>query len=329
MGVGFSLFAVIILVLIALVGVGAASLQPLFGVVVPYLAILTFLGGFIYRVVKWGTAPVPFRIFTSCGQQKSLPWIKPSRFENPHDTFGLIVRMALEVLIFRTLFRNTKAELRGQNVVYGGAKWLWLAGLAFHWSFLVIFLRHMRFFSEPVPFFIKWMEELDGLFAIAVPTVYLTDFALVAAVTYLFVRRVVIPQLRYISLPADYFPLFLILGVAVTGLITRHIYKVDLLGVKSLALGLFSFHPVIPEGIGLSFYVHLFLVCVLIAYFPFSKLMHMGGIFLSPTRNLTGNSRQVRHVNPWNYPVKLHTYEEYEDAFRDKMKQVGLPVDKE
>ena len=329
MGVGFSLFAVIILVLIALVGVGAANLQPLFGVVVPYLAILTFLGGFIYRVVKWGTAPVPFRIFTSCGQQKSLSWIKPSRFENPHDTFGVIVRMALEVLIFRTLFRNTKAELRGQKVMYGGAKWLWLAGLTFHWSFLLIFLRHMRFFSEPVPFFIKWMEELDGLFSIAVPTVYLTDFAIVTAVTYLFLRRVVIPQLRYISLPADYFPLFLILGVAVTGLITRHIYKVDLMGVKSLALGLFSFHPVIPEGIGLSFYVHLFLVCVLIAYFPFSKLMHMVGIFLSPTRNLTGNSRQVRHVNPWNYPVKVHTYEEYEDEFRDKMKQVGLPVDKE
>jgi nitrate reductase gamma subunit len=329
MGVGFSFFAVIILVLFALVGVGAANMQSLFGVVVPYLAILVFFTGFIYRVVKWGTAPVPFRIFTSCGQQKSLPWIKSSRFENPHNTLGVIVRMALEVLVFRTLFRNTKVELKGQNVVYGGAKWLWLAGLTFHWAFLVIFLRHLRFFAEPAPFFIRWLEELDGLFSITVPTVYLTDFAIVTAVTYLFLRRVVIPQMRYISLPADYFPLFLILGVAITGLITRHIYKVDLLGVKSLAVGLFSFHPVIPEGIGLPFYVHLFLVCVLIAYFPFSKLMHMGGVFLSPTRNLTGNSREKRHVNPWNYPVKIRTYAEYEDEFRDKIKQAGLPLEKE
>jgi nitrate reductase gamma subunit len=45
--------------------------------------------------------------------------------------------------------------------------------------------------------------------------------------------------------------------------------------------------------------------------------MHLGGIFLSPTRNMPGNTRG-RHVNPWNYPVKVHTYEEYEDDFREK-----------
>jgi hypothetical protein len=35
------------------------------------------------------------------------------------------------------------------------------------------------------------------------------------------------------------------------------------------------------------------------------------------------------HVNPWNYPVKAHTYDEYEDEFRDVMKEAGLPVEKE
>jgi hypothetical protein len=33
-------------------------------------------------------------------------------------------------------------------------------------------------------------------------------------------------------------------------------------------------------------------------------------------------------VNPWNYPVKVHTYEEWEDEFRDKMKAAGLPVER-
>ena len=95
-------------------------------------------------------------------------------------------------------------------------------------------------------------------------------------------------------------------------------------------MGLVTFHPSIPQGgIGGIFYVHLFFVCILLAYFPFSKLMHMGGIFLSPTRNLPGNTRAVRHVNPWNYPVKVHTYEEYEDEFREKMIEAGLPVEKE
>ena len=77
------------------------------------------------------------------------------------------------------------------------------------------------------------------------------------------------------------------------------------------------------------FYIHLFLVSVLAIYFPFSKLMHLGGVFLSPTRNLANNSRAQRHINPWNPDIKIRTYEEYEDEFREKMKSVGLPVEKE
>jgi hypothetical protein len=57
--------------------------------------------------------------------------------------------------------------------------------------------------------------------------------------------------------------------------------------------------------------------------------MHMGGVFLSPTRNMANDSRMKRHINPWNAPVKVHTYEEYEDEYRDKMKAMGLPLDKE
>jgi nitrate reductase gamma subunit len=95
-------------------------------------------------------------------------------------------------------------------------------------------------------------------------------------------------------------------------------------------MGLVTFNPVIPEGIGVIFYVHLFLVSVLLIYFPLSKLMHMGGVFLSPTRNLRADSRRVRHVNPWKFEnVHYHTYDEYEDEFREKMIEAGLPVDKE
>jgi nitrate reductase gamma subunit len=109
----------------------------------------------------------------------------------------------------------------------------------------------------------------------------------------------------------------------------RYFTKVPVVSVKELVMGLVSFRPVIPEGIGSIFYIHLFLVSTLLAYFPLSKLMHMGGVFLSPTRNMMNNSREVRHINPWNYPVHLHTHEEYEDDFREKMKKAGLPVEKE
>lgn len=326
----FPLFAVIVLAFIAFAGVKVANLQMLFGVYIPYLAIATFIIGFIYRVVQWGRSPVPFCIPTTAGQQKSFSWINQNKLDNPSSTMGVIGRMALEVFAFRSLFRNTKTELReGPKLAYGSEKFLWIAGLAFHWSFLIIFVRHFRFFIEEVPSLIKMLESVDSFFQVGAPLLYMTDVVLLAAVTFLVFRRLAMPLIKYISLPADYFPLFLILGIGISGVLMRYFTKVHIVGVKQLVMGLISFSPVVPEGIGSIFYIHLFMVSTLLAYFPVSKLMHMGGVFLSPTRNMPNNSREVRHVNPWNYPVHVHTYEEYENDFRDKMKKAGLPVEKE
>ena len=325
-----ALIAVAALVVISWFGVGAIGLDSLFGVIIPYIALAIFVIGVVYRIVDWARVPVPFRIPTTCGQGKSLPWIKADNLDCPYNTSGVIGRMFLEVFLFRSLFRNTKAELRqGPKVTYASAKWLWLFGILFHYSFLIILLRHFRFFMEPIPSFVEAITSVDGFFQIMVPTVFISDLLFLGAVTMLFLRRVTLPQVRYISLPADYFALFLILGIGISGVLMRNVYKVDLLGVKTLALSLFTLHPVAQPGIHPIFYVHLFLVSVLIAYFPFSKLMHAGGVFLSPTRNLANVNRSERYVNPWNYPVKVHTYEEYEDDFREKMKEVGIPVDKE
>jgi len=330
MSIMFPLAVILLLLLFVLGGVSYTHLENVFGIFIPYLALAIFLTGFIYRILNWAKSPVPFRITTVCGQEKSLNWIKANRLESPFNAFDVVKRMALEVLLFRSLFRNTSTELKeGSTLAYWSAKWLWLAGLTFHWSFFIILTRHLRLFTEPVPIAIQFIDKLDRLFEIGVPALYLTDALIVAAITHLFLRRVLVPKIRYISLPADYFPLFLLLSIIGSGMLMRHIYKVNLITVKELALSLASFHPVLPEGIGAIFYVHLFFVCLLIAYFPFSKLMHLGGVFLSPTRNLANNNRSKRHINPWNYPVKVHTYEEYEDEFREKMKTAEIPVDKE
>ena len=330
MNIIVSFIAVLALVLIAYFGVKTANLQFLFGVLVPYGAIALFIAGAIYRVLKWGRSPVPFCIPTTRGQQKSLPWIEQNRLGNPSTGMEVIGRMFLEVFLFRSLFLNTKTEMTSSNrAVYGSDKWLWLAAIAFHYSFLIVILRHTEFFAQPAPFFLDILKSVDGFFEIGLPRLFLTGALLLASSAYLFARRLYIPQVRYISLAADYFPLFLIMGIALTGILMRYVYMVDLVNVKVLALGILSFKPVIPEGIGTVFYVHLFLVSVLLAYFPLSKLMHMGGIFLSPTLNMANDSRMKRHINPWNYPVHVHTYEEYEDDFRDKMIGAGIPVEKE
>jgi len=280
--------------------------------------------------VYWAKSPVPFRIPTTGGQQKSLPWIAASSIDNPSTRRGVWGRMLLEIFFFRSLLRNTKAERhKGDRLAYHWEKWLWLGGLLFHWSFFVILFRHLRLFMDPVPTVITTLEGLDGFLQVGVRALYVTDLLILAALTYLFLRRVVIPQVRYVSLPADYFALLLILGIACSGVLMRYFWRVDVTSVKELVMGLVAFKPQVPEGLNPLFYVHLFLVSVLLVYFPFGKLVHGPGLLFSPTRNLANNSRAVRHLNPWNYPVKVHSYTEYEADFGDKMKAAGLPLEKE
>jgi nitrate reductase gamma subunit len=315
-----------------------SGLQYVFGVVVPYLAILTFVVGFAYRVISWTRSPVPFAIPTTGGQQKSLPWVQHSQFDNPVKGWQVVGRMALEILTFRSLFRNTRMKLtQGGRLAYQLEIFLWVGALAFHYAFLVVLIRHLRFFTEPVPYFVQLVENIDSFFRVeiiypllkfGVPGVYLSGFVLLAAVSYLFLRRLFVRQVKYISIASDYFPLFLIFGIAFSGILMRYFTKTDVTAAKELTLGLITFRPTIPEGISAVFFVHVFLVSILIAYFPFSKLMHLGGVFLSPTRNMPTDTRARRHVNPWNYPVPVHTYEEYEDEFREKMVEAGLPVEK-
>ena len=325
------LTTVFLLFLVAYTGVEGAGMQWFFGIVFPYLAVVAFLVGFVVKVMGWASSAVPFRIPTTCGQQKSLPWIKQNCIDNPDTASGVFVRMVLEIFLFRSLFRNTKAAFNrnvSNRLSYSWEIFLWLGALAFHYSFLVVLLRHFRFFTSPVPSCLSWLEYFDGIVQLGLPGIFLSGIVLLAATLFLLGRRIFDTKVTYISQAADYFPLFLIIGIAATGIAMRYFTKVDIIGIKTLTMGLATFSPVIPEGLGGLFYAHVFMVSILFAYFPASKLMHAGGIFLSPTRNMANNTRAKRHVNPWNYDVDTHTYAQYEDHFREKMIEAGLPVDK-
>ena len=332
------LIAVIVLFLISFFGAQLSGLQYVFGVVIPYLALIIFVLGFAARIIGWSRSTVPFSIPTTGGQQKTLPWIKHSQFDSPISKWQIAVRLALEVLTFRSLFRNTRMKLKeGGRISYQLELFLWAGALAFHYAFLVVLIRHLRLFIEPVPFWVQLIENVDSFFRIEIiypafkfglPGVFISGLVLLAAVTFLFLRRLFVPQVKYISIASDYFPLFLIFGIAFSGIFMRYVTKVDVTAVKALTMGLITFRPTIPDGVSAVFFVHIFFVSILLAYFPFSKLMHLGGIFLSPTRNMPTDTRARRHINPWNYPVPVHTYDEYEDEFREKMVEAGLPVEK-
>ncbi len=333
-GLIYALTAVVLLILISWAGVQVMGMTGFFGIVIPYLAALLFFAGFLYRLFKWSKAPNPFRIPTTGGQQKSLNWIRHSRIDNPFTTFQTVLRMASEVFLFRSLFRDLSlrsgTDTAGtQAISYASAKWLWLFAIAFHYALFTTLFRHLHFFTSPVPAPVGWVRNLDGWFEIGIPQVMMSGLILLLAVTLLFARRIFIPRLRYISLLNDYFPLFLLMAIATTGILMRYVEGIDGTSVKELAMGLISFHPVVPKGIGVLFFIHFFLACSLAAYFPFSKLMHAGGLFFSPTRNLANNNRAFFHRNPWNRPVDFHKYADYEDQFREKMIEAGIPVEKD
>ena len=219
-----SLLVVAIIGAIAWAG-SAVGLGVLFGVVLPYVAVAAFFVGVIWRMVYWAKSPVPFAIPTTGGQERSLDFIKQAKWDCPTTTFGVVRRMFLEVVFFRSLFRNTCADVRefdevnnGPRTIYFSSKWLWVFSLLFHYCFLLVFIRHFRFFMDPVCPVITWIETIDGIMQVGAPRFFWTGGLLLCALLFLLARRAFNQRLRYISLPNDYFPLFLLIGIVGTGM---------------------------------------------------------------------------------------------------------------
>jgi nitrate reductase gamma subunit len=300
-----------------------------------YACAAVFLCGVTWNVWGWARAPEPFRIPTTTGQQRSLGGIPASRIESPSTGLGVVCRMALEVLLFRSLFRNTafaKPPAGSEpcpSPVFLERKALWLGALALHWSLLLIVVRHLRLFVDPVPRAVAALAALDGFFEVGVPRWFATDVIVAAALVYLLARRLRDPLVRYVSLPADYLALGTLMAVAGTGIVLRYVVRTDLVAVRAFALGLVTFTPAPLTGAGVWLAVHLFAAAFLLAILPFTKMMHAAGIWLSPTRNQANDSRRRRHVNPWNAPVEVHTRDAWQREFREKLLAAGLPVDEE
>ncbi len=294
--------------------------------VLPYIAGAIFIIGTINRVINWAKSPVPLKIPTTCGQQKSLPFIRRTwedRLDSPYTMWETIGRMILEVFLFRSLFRNTRYWLDKQKGV--DTRWLWLFALLFHYSMLIIVLRHLRFFANPVPGFLSIINALDGQPAY-VPALYITGILALVALFWLWARRILCSRERNISYPADHLILALVAGILITGNLMRYFFKVDLYAVKEVALGIVSFHPAsaaVVNQIGWIFFLHLGLVCITIAYLPFSKVMHFAGVFFSPTRNMPNDNRAHVHVNPWNPPYHGITWQEYYEMYKDQLDEIA------
>ena len=230
--------------------------------ILAYLAAAVFVFGFLSKVVLYFKTPSPLKIATT-----------PA----PKESIGVVLRLIPEILFFRSLLKGGTAE-----------KILWFGGWVFHVSFLLILLRHFRFFTYPVPGFVMSFQEIGIWAGLVFPI----------ALLILIVRRFTNDRFAIISLFADYFVLGLIILIGLTGLVLKYFSRTNLVDVKAFVFGLVTFSPTqMPDST--MFFIHFSLVLILLVYFPFSKLMHAWGVLVSPARAQIDNPREVRHVNPW------------------------------
>ncbi|MFO0751712.1 MAG: hypothetical protein U0411_00120 [Thermodesulfovibrionales bacterium] len=133
---------------------------------------------------------------------------------------------------------------------------LWIGELAFHASFVLIVLRHLRYFLEPVP---GWVEAIQ-------PLGILAGYVFPLALGYILVRKLLIEKMKYIS-PYNLFLLSLLVLLGVTGLLLKTVFRTDVAAVKAFALGIVTFRPAAaPDSI--LFIIHFVLFLVLVAYLP-------------------------------------------------------------
>jgi nitrate reductase gamma subunit len=224
-----------------------------------YAAFLVLTLGTAYRIYGYARVPAPLKIPTT-----------PA----PITRGGVALRLVREVVLFESLF---KAGL-----------WLWLCGWLFHAGLALVLARHLRYFTEPVWGWVAFIQPF-GVYA---------GFAMAAGLAGLWVRRIFVARVRYISTPSDHLMLALLLGIALSGLAMKFVAHTDVVAVKAFFLGLMvaDWQPLPPDGL---LYVHLALVALLMLIFPFSKLLHAPGLFFSPTRNQADTSREARHVAAW------------------------------
>jgi nitrate reductase gamma subunit len=224
-----------------------------------YIATLLLVGGLAYKIYDYSRTPAPLKIPTT-----------PA----PTTQKGVVYRMAKEVVLFESLFKSNK--------------WIWVFGWLFHFGLLLVLLRHLRYFTQPVWGWVEFIQPF-GKYA---------SIMMVIGLAGLLARRFVVDRVRYISTPSDYLMLVLLLAIGVSGMLMTFVAHTDIVALKAFFMGLmyFDWQPIPQDPILLA---HLGMVALLMVIFPVSKLLHAPGVFFSPTRNQADNPRETRHIAAW------------------------------
>jgi len=221
--------------------------------VMVYVAVAVFIGGSIYRIVKWLRTP------------KSP--VRQGMFPQPESSAGRLLKMGKDSFIFPQVLDTDR--------------WMWFFVIGMHLAGIGLFFGHLRLLFEITPLYnalgAGGMEKLANWAGGAI------GISLFIAFTYFLLRRFKSPY-RELSVPEDYLLLVLILMLVLLGDHLRLTQPFDLATYREYMSSLLHFKPSFPATIALQparwvLVGHIFTANLLLIYFPFSKLVHSIGGF--------------------------------------------------
>ncbi len=133
---------------------------------------------------------------------------------------------------------------------------LWLGEWVFHISFLIVALRHLRYFFITVPEWVGWLQ-VPGLIA---------GYVLPLSLIYILLVRRFSAQEKYSS-PANMTLLVLLFVIGSLGLLMATRYRADTVMVKLFIQGILGFSSSALPG-SILFLLHFSLVLVLVPLLP-------------------------------------------------------------
>lgn len=224
--------------------------------VLPYITIVIFTFGLLYRLGRWAGARIVHNITLS-------PF--------PQNNTQLLGTYAAEIIFFRSLFNFDRS--------------LWVGGWLMHIALFSVLGGHLVgiYFLGKQFIYIGMSEHLSEQMSALLGTTF--GLIMLAGLLYLLFRRIAIPKVKEVTGTSDYLHLILLLTIVVIGDIMRlfeHDLGITYAPVKDYVTHLVMLNPV-PAGHEVFtkpfFVLHLFFVQILLMIFPFSKLLHVLGMF--------------------------------------------------
>jgi len=218
-----------------------------------YIAVAVFVLGSIYQIVRWLRRP------------KSP--IRQGMFPQPRNGGLRLLKLGKDNFLFPQVLDTDR--------------WMWFFIIGMHLAGIGLFLGHTRLFGDVSLalnlFGADRLEELGGVIGGGI------GIALLIAFGYFLFRRFKSPY-RELSTPADYLLLVLILLLILFGDHLRFTHPFEIQQYREYMQSLLDFHPAYPSIILFSpsrwiLTAHVMTACLLLIYFPFSKLVHFFGSF--------------------------------------------------